>query len=322
MMIAALIFISAVLALNMGASGIVPSFCTSYGAKFLTKNRIMLMFGIFVTVGALLLGSKVVKTLSGGIVPAEYLNTNVVLIILTAGTISLFIANFLKIPQSTSWITVFSLTAVGLYSGALNVSKFYILVPTWIILPTVSYLSSLMFYKFIYPPGKRNFVLYEKLLVNESKLRVIAIIANCYVAFAIGANNVANVVGPLKAAHLFGSTSTGLLAVAPLFGIGAMLFGEGNLSSFGKGIAPLGLVTSTYVSLTTASLLLIASMMGIPQSLVQLNAASIFAVSHVKDGFFATTSNKTTKKTFYVWMVTPVLSFTITYLILVIAGRR
>ena len=303
-------------AMNMGASGVAPSFCSSYGAKFLGRKSIILLFTFFVIFGTVLLGGGVVKTLSGGIVPAKFISPKIALVILLSATISLFIANLLKIPQSTSWVTVFSLTAAGLYFADLNFKKFYILAPAWILLPTLSYFLSRYLYKFIYTPRKGNFILYEKFFANEKKIKILSILTNCYVAFAIGTNNVANVVGPLKSANIFGNSISGLLLMTPFLGIGAFLLGKGNLSSFGCKIVPLGIATSTIVSFTTATLLIFASVLGIPQSLVQLNAASIFAASHIKDGFFNSNFNLITKKAFLTWILISILSFTLTFLIL------
>lgn len=308
------------LAFNMGASGIAPSFCSIYGAKFITRGRMFLLFGLFVILGAAVGGHKVVKTISGGIIPARHVTMRVAIVILTSATVSLFMANVLKVPQSTSQVTVFSLVAAGMYFGGLNLKKFYVLIPAWIILPALSYFLSLYLHKFIYPPRKENFRLYERIFMQENNLKRITVLMSCYVAFAIGTNNVANVVGPLTAANVFSSRMVGMMAIAPLFGIGALLFGRGNLSAFGCDIIPLGIATSVIAGFVTATLLIGASLAGIPQSLVQLNAASIFAVSHVKDGFGATASNSTTRRAFFIWLITPVLSFVITFVLLHTCG--
>jgi len=109
-MLILLMVVTIFFAMNMGASGVAPSFCSSYGAKFLGRKSIMLLFTFFVILGAVLLGGGVAKTLSSGIVPSKFISPKIALVILLSATISLFIANLLKIPQSTSWVTVFSLT--------------------------------------------------------------------------------------------------------------------------------------------------------------------------------------------------------------------
>jgi sulfate permease len=163
--------------------------------------------------------------------------------------------------------------------------------------------------------------IYERLFANEKKLRLSALAASCYVAFAIGANNVGNAVGPLFGAGIV-AVNLGLLIVSPVFGIGAFLLGKGNLETAGKDIVPLGLFSSTIVSFVTATLLLIASYLGIPQSLVQLNIFSIFAISCLKNGHRSTLGQQVTKKTFLIWALTPIIALILAYILLTLLNMR
>lgn len=152
-------------------------------------------------------------------------------------------------------------------------------------------------------------------------MRLSALIASCYVAFAIGTNNVANAVGPLYGAGILGLYS-GLILIAPLFGIGAWLMGKGTLETAGREIVPLGPVSGTLVSFVTATLLIFASVLGIPQSLVQLNLAAIFSISCVKNGHRYTLDQHLTRKTFMVWAITPLISIGLSYLSLSLLLRK
>ena len=113
-------------------------------------------------------------------------------------------------------------------------------------MPVAAYFLTWLIYRSIYPPEHDNLHIYERLFANEKKLRLSALAASCYVAFAIGANNVGNAVG-----HLFGAgivaVNLGLLIVSPVFGIGAFLLGKRNLETAGKDIVHLGLFSSTIV---------------------------------------------------------------------------
>lgn len=296
-------------AANMGGSGIAPSFAVTYCSNILTRKKIILLFGIFVILGAVLLGYNVTKTLGGGILPKQYIDTKVVLVILLSASLGLFAANILKIPQSTSWATVFSIIGSGLAFGNINFGKVILIIPFWIILPVGSYFLTLFFHKTIYPPRFKNLWIYEKLFTNEKMLKKLSIITSCYVAFAIGSNNVANAVGPLAAAGIIKNVSLGLFVIGAIFIIGAVYFGKDTMCTVGQELVPFGLMSATFVNFITATLLIFASVMGIPQSLVQLNAASVFAISHNKNGFYHTASHKTTRKIFFVWLVSPVIAF-------------
>jgi phosphate/sulfate permease len=308
--------------MNMGASGIAPSFAAVYGGKLIPKRKALLLFWVFVILGALLLGKNVSLTLGKNLLPKEYLNFNVALVIIFSATLSLFLANILRIPQSTSQVTVGAITGAGLYFRQLYFKTLLVrIIPMWIILPILSYALTFLLYRIIYPPKHDNLHIYEWLFLHEKRVKLIAVLVSCYVAFAIGSNNVANAVGPLFGASIIGIIP-GLLVVSALFGPGALILGKGTLETAGKEIVHLGTFSSTLVSFVTATLLLIASALGIPQSLVQLNICAILAVSSLKNGHRNTIGLHITKKTFVIWLVTPLLSVLVSYLALTLFGSQ
>lgn len=308
-------------AMNMGASGVAPSFAALYGGRLVKKKKIIILFSIFVVLGAIVLGRNVSLTLGKNLLPKEFLNLNTVLVIVFSATLSLFLANILRIPQSTSQVTVGAITGAGLYFRHFYFKTLlFKIIPMWIILPLLAYIFTFLLYRIIYPPKHANLYIYEKLFAHEKKLKITAILVSCYVAFAIGSNNVANAVGPLSGAGIIGIIP-GLIMIAPIFGLGAGLMGKGPLDTAGKEIVPLGIFSSTIVSFVTATLLIFASLLGIPQSLVQLNMCSIFAVSSLKNGHKSTLDLHITQKTFIVWAITPVFSVAISYLLLFIINR-
>ncbi len=322
-MIKSLILILLVIffAMNMGASGIAPSFAAAFGGKTIKKEKALLLFTVFVILGAWFLGRNVSLTLGRNLLPKEILDLDTVLIIIASASLSLFLANILKIPQSTSQVTVGAITGAGIYFESLNLNTLLIkIIPMWVILPLLSYLLTLLLYRKIYPPRHDKLHIYERIFYHEKKLKLTAILVSCYVAFAIGSNNVANAVGPLFGAGLIG-VLPGLIIVSPIFGIGAYFLGKGPLETAGKEIIPLGILSSVIVSFVTATLLLFASFLGIPQSLVQLNICSIFAISSLKNGHRETLDSHIVRKTFIIWAVTPVLSVFLSYLMLFVKNR-
>lgn len=311
-----LILLVVFFAVNMGASGIVPSFAPVCGARLIKKRNAYLLFTAFVIIGAVLLGNGVAVTLGKGLLPKSAMSLNALLVILCSASLGLFLANIFNIAQSTSQTTVGAVVGAGLYLGGLNPRILFLKIfPMWIILPLLSYGLTWLIYRRIYPPKSGNLHVYQSIFVNEKKLKVTALAVSCYVAFAIGSNNVANAAGLLFGAGILGP-ALGLAAVSPLFGLGAFILGKGPLETAGKKIVPLGVFSSVLVSFVTATLLILASILGIPQSLVQLNLFSIFAISCLKNGHKGTMEQNITRKTFFVWAVTPVVSMVISYILL------
>ena len=110
------------------------------------------LFGIMVLAGALLAGKQVSLTLGNGLLEQSYftpINTSIIL--LSVG-LSLLIANLLGVPQSTSQSTVLSIAGAATAVGGLNSHKlFYEIIPTWVILPIVSFLIMFSLTKWIFP---------------------------------------------------------------------------------------------------------------------------------------------------------------------------
>ena len=140
------------LAINMGGSGTAPSFSAAYGANVIKRTVIPGLFGIMVLAGALIAGKEVSLTLGKGLLDHSFftpLNTSVIL--LSIG-LSLLIANLIGVPQSTSQATVLSIAGAATALDGLNLNKLlYDIIPTWIILPIISFFIVLILSKWIFP---------------------------------------------------------------------------------------------------------------------------------------------------------------------------
>lgn len=317
------ILIGIFLAINMGASGTAPSFAAPHGASLVRRESIPGLFGVFVLLGAVVAGQKVVRTLAGEILPAHVMQITLVSIVLLSIALSLFFANLLRVPQSTSQCSVLALVGAGTYLGNLHTGKlFTVIIPTWVILPAVAFVITYVFAGYFYRPIKQSeLVDFQKLSLHPF-WRYATVISSCYVAFSIGSNNVANAAGPLSSliANLFRVAPNEsdfvvimlfmTVVMAPWFGIGSSLMGERVMKTTSQEIIHFGPLGATFISMLTASLLLLASLTrGIPTSLVQLNTAAIIAIGMVKVGFKQTTTQTAVPRLLVVWAVAPVFAF-------------
>lgn len=317
MILLILIIISIFWAMNMGASGLAVSFAPSCGSNLIKENKAVIIFTIFVLLGSLLVGGRVARTLSSKIIAEEFINQKAILIILTSACSSLFLANTLRIPQSTSIVTVSSFVGAGLYFKSLNFKLIIYLILVWVSVSGLSYFITYFIAKKIYPPTQRNLWLYEKFFLHQEKLAKWTLLTDCYSAFGIGTNNVANVVGPLLAAKLI-SPLPGFLVFSLLFGLGGFILGKGVLNTVSKEIVPLGVVSASIVSLVVATFIIGCSVLGLPAPYVQFSSLSILAIHTVKEQKNHTQSlvHPVTKKILKVWVFTPVLSIIICFLLL------
>lgn len=299
-------------AINMGAPSFAGSFSTAYGSNVIGRLWGGVLFLGFALLGALLLGDKVAATLSKGIVPTEFITIHSVIIILFSATLSLFVANLMKIPQSTSMSTIAAIAGVGMFYHHVAWGKIQHLALWWFISALISYGTIFLLTRYVYPPRKRNFWVYEKIVNHKERLKWFVILTSCYKAFAQGSNNVANAVGPLSSSGLIDVT-WGLFIMGIFFGLGAFGF-SGPLKTSSHNIVPLGLLTATIINVVVGTMTIGASKLGIPFPTVIIYTVAIFAIGSIKEGVVTTIESPVTQKAFFTWCINPVLTFGVSYL--------
>lgn len=320
------------LAINMGASGTGASFSAAYGANVIRRTMIPGLFGIMVLAGALIAGKNVSLTLGDGILAHSFFSPLITSIILFSIGSTLLVANLLAVPQSTVQSTVFSIAGAAVALDNLNTQKlFFEIIPTWVILPIIAFFIMLIFAKWMIPVLRSKVFTEDYSHLNEHPiLKYLLIVSAMYVAFSIGANNVANAAAPIASltANELGQNGTqnitpiiilSVLIVAPCFAIGSSLLGHKVTKAMGKDIVEVNPFYATVISFIVATLLIIVSVVkGIPTSLVQLNSAAFIALSVSKIGFRNTFKNPTVKRFFIVWAVAPTVAFIISYLLVIL----
>ncbi len=320
------------LAINMGGSGTSPSFSAAYGADVIKRTMIPGLFGIMVLAGALIAGKEVSLTLGKGLLEQSFFTSfNTSIILLSIG-LSLFIANLIGVPQSTSQSTVLSIAGAATALDGLNTRKlFYEIIPTWLFLPVISFLIMLSLTKWVFPFLKKKIFTDDYSRLKEHRaLKALLILSSMYVAFSIGANNVANAAAPIASltANELGQEAIknflpiiilSVLIVAPCFAIGSSILGHKVTETTGKEIVAINPFYATIIATMVATLLLLASVTrGIPTSLVQLNGAAFIALSISKNGWKKTFKNNMVKRFFTVWGIAPVFSYVVTYLLILL----
>lgn len=321
------------LAINMGGSGTAPAFSAAYGANILKKSLIPGLFGLSVFAGAIIGGEETAKTMGKDLLSPDMMNFTIVSIILFSVAISLLVANLFGIPQSTSQSTVLAVVAPAIYFQSLNSHKLlWEIIPTWFIMPIAAFILSYLLGKYIYKPiRKKGYTLSKK--VNDSYvLKGLIIIMSMYVAFSIGANNVANAAGPLATmaanelnigeSHFVHLLILATLIIAPSFAIGSSIFGHKVVRRTGKEIFLFGRFEAVIIAFISASLLLLASITrGIPTSLVQLNTAAIIGIGVAKLGFKNIFRKTEVYEFFGMWIVAPIISFSMSFFLTVLADE-
>ncbi|MDL4843010.1 inorganic phosphate transporter [Aquibacillus rhizosphaerae] len=297
-------------ALNIGASGAAASMGIAYGSGAVKRKKVALLIcGIGIFLGAILGGEEVVKTLGSEIVPKNIISINIALIILGSASVSLFLANLSGIPLSTSEVIVGAIVGVGIAFKVLFVNTLVIIVMYWLLVPLIAFILAFVSNKGIQKINKKFPFL------NEGKwpkiLVLLVIITGFLEAFSAGMNNVANAVGPLVAAGIISldqGTFTGGFFVA----LGAIFLGGKVIETNGKKITNLSLLQGGTVSGIGASLVIIASLFGIPVPHTQVTTCSILDVGASELGR-EIWKKAIIAKLIKTWVISPLFSLVISY---------
>lgn len=295
-------------AMNIGASGAAASMGIAYGAGAIKKRMALLLCGVGIIIGAVIGGENVVKTIGEGIIPSDLVTVHIAIIILVSATLSLFIANLIGIPLSTSEVTVGAVVGIGISYKVLYIDSLLTVVSFWLIVPIIAFLGAFLigkgikYYKKKFPVPKKKW---------KKPLTIALIGAGFLEAISAGMNNVANAIGPLVGASLIPltlGTITGSIFVA----LGAVLWGGKVLETNGKKITQLSLEQGLSISSLSALLVIIASIFGIPMPLTQVTTSAIVGMGASQKGF-SKTEKKVVVKIIQVWVVSPVFSLVIAY---------
>ncbi len=298
-------------AMNIGASGAAATMGLAYGSGAIKRKRIaLLLAGIGAFLGALIGSGAVVKTIGEGIIPTHIFSVEVAVVILLASCLTLFLANFIGIPLSTSEVTIGAVVGVGVAFQALYVSSILFIVSFWLIVPITAFIMCFTFGKIIIIVEKKWPQLKGRGKWKKG-LAIVLVLTGFVEAFSAGMNNVANAIGPLVGAGLMDG-STGVWVGGFFVALGAFLLGGKVLETNGKKITSFSLLQGTAVSGTGGGLVIIASIFGVPVPLTQATTSGIIGIGCAENGF-QLWQKDVIKKIIKVWIVSPVLSLVISF---------
>lgn len=313
-MILSITFIIAVavalfMGLNIGGNNAAAAMGAAYGAKVRTKYQAVLLISVFSVLGAVIDGGAVIKTLGSGILPAGMIVVKGAIIAVAAAGITVFLANLLRVPISTSQAAVGSVVGLGFFYGASKINTPFIgyIISWWILTPILAWLLAYIMGKYLYT---RILIWlaehHESDASIKRSLNILLTLSGCYVAYSAGANNAANAVGPFVGAGII-EPIPGAIFGGLTIGLGALLMGGRVLDTVGKEITELCVIRATFVEFTSAFLVHIASIKGIPVSLGEIVAAGIIGIGCANSGMHIVKSD-VVKKILIAWVISPLLA--------------
>jgi PiT family inorganic phosphate transporter len=178
------------LAFNLGANDAATPTDTSVNAGALTIKQAIILFSIFTSLGAILEGFKVMKTIGKGVVLGEIDIIGAFAIVLAAN-IWILLCSYGGYEISTTHSIIGSVVGYGLIKygvRGLNISIIQNIIISWLTSPITAIIIAFLLYKAL-------LLIMRYIEIDERIFRWLLIISLCFSAYSFGVNDIGNATG-------------------------------------------------------------------------------------------------------------------------------
>ena len=291
---------------GLGSNDFANIFGTSVSAGLIRYRTAILLCAFFLLLGACLEGPKCMDTvgrfteLSGITAFICTLSSAIVITILT----------YLALPASASQAIIGALLGACAVAGSMNFVKLYKIVLCWVLSPFGSLILSMSLYwllGLLFRRLRQNHYWYKACLTSG------VVVAGCYGAYSLGANNVANVTGVYAGTGMISPLAASVIGGLSMAS-GVLTYSYKVMETVGKKIVPLDAFSAFVATLANALSLHIFTQTGVPVSATQTIIGAVIGVGLSRD--YRTVSKKMITVIGLGWVVTPLSAGVITYLAL------
>lgn len=295
---------------SLGSQDASNVFGTAVATNVVKYRTAVIITAIFVVIGALVGGAQGMGSIS------DYAYSNGIhtgfqafWVMLSAGIITTLMT-IVKMPVSTSQCVIGSMIGWGFSVGSADLSMTTKFVSAWVVTPV----GSLVICYLLCRVAERYLAgTVKNIAVFDRMIQVGYYAGGIFSAFALGANNVANVTGiyvgeigllTYKQAELIGG-----LAIA----LGVLTFGKRVMLTVGKSITTLSPLTGVLVVFAASITVFIYSLIGIPVSTSQAVIGAVIGAGLTKGK--NAVNFKVLRNIFIAWFGTPSLGALFTFII-------
>jgi PiT family inorganic phosphate transporter len=297
---------------SLGANDAANVFGSAVSSRMVKFWTAAILASVFVVLGAVLEGEAGMHTYKG----LTSMNLRYAVIASVAAALTVTLMTFLGLPVSTSQATVGAILGIGILTQDLNFAGFGKVVSCWIGTPIGGAIVAVVLYKLLGHFYNRSAL---SLFQSDALMRTSLIVAGSYGAYALGANNVANVTGVFVGAGkltIFMGALIGGLSIT----LGIMTFSRRVMETVGKRLVKLDPYSALIVVLSEAITVHFYTVVGVPVSTSQAVIGAVLGVGIVKG---ANTIKKRTLLNILIgWFITPLIACVAALAINFFAGLR
>jgi len=296
---------------TIGANDAANCVGADIGSGKMTVRQGIIITCVFSLLGAMLLGSRVIKTIGKGIVPLDKLDPQLGIIVALAACFGagtwVLIATLRGLPVSTSHSIVGAVAGAGLAIGAPVIwKKLSDIFICWILTPVgagiISYILYRPFRRFFYTIVPRKF--------NNMVITIFIFATSIYLAFTWGANDVANATGVITGVGIMNSKQAAIFGAIAIM-IGIVTFGRKVIQTVGFGITRLLPLMAIVAEMASGLNVHLYTIFGIPVSTSHSIVGAVVGVGLVKG--IRMVNKKMVGEIIFGWSLTPFVSGVIAF---------
>lgn len=283
---------------SLGANDAANLFGPMVGSGAMRFWTAALLASIFVLVGAMTVGGGCFATYDA--IGTQTL-LSAFLVTLAAG-LTVTLMTILGLPVSSTQAVVGAILGAGLLTGGVSFAPLTKIGLSWILTPIGGLVAAYIPYKLLvlFPRA-----LPSRIVQRAGVIRVGLILVTCYSAYALGANNVANVTGVYVSSG-FLSPTLGAVIGALSIGLGILTFSRRVIETVGNDLVQLDAVTALIAILAEAITLNVYTVIGVPVSASQAVVGAVLGIGLVKG--VKTIDGRVLLRVLFGWVGTPAIA--------------
>jgi PiT family inorganic phosphate transporter len=264
---------------SIGANDAANVFGTAVAARIIRFRHAALLMSVFVILGAYLQGTRGLETLAS--ITPEGLRA--ALISSIAGAVALTLMTALRLPVSGTQAIMGGIVGVSLWTGGLDVAPLAKILLCWIATPIGGLLGAILIYQVLAAVTGQ---LRISMLTRDRLFWHALVVAGAYGAYALGANNVANVTGVYYGRGLIESADVLNVVGAAAIALGAVTYGKRVMMTVGASLTRLDAFAALVAVLAQAVTVHVFAVIGVPVSTSQAVVGGVMGVAIMRGGHF------------------------------------
>jgi PiT family inorganic phosphate transporter len=290
---------------SLGANDAANVFGTAVTSRMISFFWAALLCSGLLVLGSVLEGQAGMETL-GGLASQSLQSATLTTV---GAAVSITLMTLLRIPSSTSQAVVGSIIGVSLFGSGVNMAGLVKVVICWVGTPIGALLVALVLYRLL---GWMLNMSDPSLYAYDTVMRWGLILSGAYGAYALGANNVANVTAVYVGAGLIEHKLAAWIGGAAI-ALGVLTYSKPVMMTVGRKIVRLDAFGALVVVLAEAIIVHVYAWVGVPVSTSQAVIGAVIGVGLIKQA--SAVKGSVVLRIVLGWLATPVIAALVSVLL-------